>query len=266
MSEESVIQQGSIYTQDALLLHLRDLGVQEGNCVCVHTAMSKMGWVCGGEQAVVQALLQAVGNCGTLVMPAQCGSNSEPSLWQNPPVPKGWQRAIRDNMPAFDVDKSPTRKMGRVAELFRKWPGTLRSNNPMSSFVANGPLAESITRVHPYDYSLGDGTPCEVMYDINTKVLLIGVSYDNCTIMHLGENRYGRLPIMKGGCAVMESGQRVWKQYEDYELDSERFIPVGQSMEQSGLVKRGFVGDANALLFNASEAVDATLKYLKENL
>ena len=33
----------------------------KGETVLVHSSLSKMGWVCGGPQAVVMALLEAVG-------------------------------------------------------------------------------------------------------------------------------------------------------------------------------------------------------------
>ncbi len=68
-------------TVGSLLAGLCALGVRPGDTLVVHSAMSKLGWVCGREQAVVLALMQAVGRKGLLVMPAHTGDNSDPAQW-----------------------------------------------------------------------------------------------------------------------------------------------------------------------------------------
>jgi aminoglycoside 3-N-acetyltransferase len=75
-------------TQAGIADELRALGVRPGSVLLVHTAMSALGWVCGGAQAVVGALLDALGPDGTLVVPTHTNGNSEPSEWENPPVPR----------------------------------------------------------------------------------------------------------------------------------------------------------------------------------
>lgn len=265
MDEALVIARGNMYGKDEIVKHLRALGLRAGDCVEVHSAMSKMGWVCGAEQTVVEALLEALGPEGTLVMPSQAGANSEPSKWENPPVPEHWWPAIRESMPAFDVDKTPTRNMGRVAELFRTWPGSVRSNHPQTAYSANGRLAQLVVQTHELDNSLGEQSPARTLYDLGARVLLLGVDYDRCTVMHLAEYRAGvRKPEIQGA-AVLENGKRVWKQYHDRELDSESFIGAGRLLEERRLVTEGRVGDANAKLFAVRDAVDVAMEYLKCN-
>ena len=55
---------------------LRSAGVESGDAVLVHCALSSFGSVVGGEQAVVEALRLAVGPMGTIVMPTQIGRAS----------------------------------------------------------------------------------------------------------------------------------------------------------------------------------------------
>ena len=86
--------------------------------------------------AVIVALQKALGSDGTLVMPAHSPDLTEPSGWESPPVPESWWPVIRENMPAYDPELTPTRSMGIIAETFRKQRGVLRSAHPQVSFCA----------------------------------------------------------------------------------------------------------------------------------
>ena len=37
----------------------------------VHTSLKRMGYVCGGAQTVIEALMEVVGEDGTIMMPNQ---------------------------------------------------------------------------------------------------------------------------------------------------------------------------------------------------
>lgn len=124
MSEQDIINNTlSLNTIDTMCRDLARLGISEGETLLVHSSLSSLGWVCGGPQAVVSALRKAVGGQGTLVMPAHSGDWSDPAEWEKPPVPKEWLQVIYDNMPAYEPEITPTRGMGRIAELFRTYPG-----------------------------------------------------------------------------------------------------------------------------------------------
>jgi aminoglycoside 3-N-acetyltransferase len=55
------------------------LGLESGMVVIIHSSLSSLGWVCGGPVAVIQALMDVVGEEGTIVMPTQSAGNSDPS-------------------------------------------------------------------------------------------------------------------------------------------------------------------------------------------
>ena len=50
---------------------LKEVGVKKGQAIMVHTSLSSLGYVCGGAQSVIEALLESVGEEGTIMMPTQ---------------------------------------------------------------------------------------------------------------------------------------------------------------------------------------------------
>lgn len=266
MGEQNIINRtSSPITVRSMLQDLRKLGVREGDQLLVHSSLSSLGWVCGGAQAVVQALLQSVEAAGTLVMPAQSSDWSDPAEWENPPVPADWIEIIYREMPAYDPAVTPTRGMGRIAELFRTLPETVRSLHPQVSFSAYGPLAEQIVSDHALTPQFGMASPLGKLYDLQAKVLLLGVGYDSCTSFHLAEALIDRMPRKRMGAAIYESGERVWKWFEDFDYDSEDFPLLGEQFEQQAQVQVGKVGNAECRLFNIKEAVDYATLWLERN-
>lgn len=267
MTEKKVIDlTQNINTVDTIYDDLVNLGIRAGDILLVHSSLSSIGWVCGAEQAVVMALQQVITENGTLVMPAHSGADSDPAEWENPPVPKEWIQTIYENMPAFDVNLTPTRGMGHIAELFRTQLNVYRSNHPQVSFAAWGKYARDITSNHQLTPQFGMESPFGRLYDLNAKVLLLGVGYNSCSSFHLGEALNDKMPVTKMGAAIMEDGKRVWKWFEDFEYDSDRdFNEIGKAFEETNNVKTGKVGNAQCKLFKIKAGVDFAKVWLANN-
>ncbi|NOX44142.1 MAG: AAC(3) family N-acetyltransferase, partial [Caldiserica bacterium] len=60
---------GKVVTKDDIVRGLRELGLEVGAIVGVHSSLSSFGYVEGGADAVIDALLEVVGEEGTVVMP-----------------------------------------------------------------------------------------------------------------------------------------------------------------------------------------------------
>jgi aminoglycoside 3-N-acetyltransferase len=263
MKEQQAINSSSKpVTVNGIVEDLRNIGVQQGDSLLVHASLSRLGWVCGGPLAVIQALQTAVGQEGTIIMPAQSGDWSDPAEWRNPPVPPEWFETIYNEFPAFDAETTPTRGMGRIAELFRTYPGTKRSSHPKVSFCANGKHAELITAMHTLTPQFGSDTPLGKLYDLDAKVLFLGTGYDTCTCFHLAEAWTGKLPEKKMGAAMLDDGQRVWKWFTDFAYDSEDFEQIGLLFDEQRHVQKETIGSAECRIFAIREAVDFARKWL----
>ena len=267
MSEAAAVQNAaSPLTVAKLADAFKTCGLAPGQTVLVHSALSKLGWVSGGPVAVLEALLQVLGPAGTLVMPAHSADNSEPSAWENPPVPKSWWPTVRASMPAFDPAKTPTRKMGRVPELFRTWPGAKRSNHPTSSFAALGPHSAFVTEEQDLEDALGDASPLGKLYELDGYVLLLGVGHGNNTSLHLAETR-ARIPktYLDEGSAVFVDGVRQWVAYRRIDWDDEDFEALGEAYEAAHDISVCSVGRAEARFLRQRPLVDWAVKWLEEN-
>ena len=60
-----------IVLKQDILAALEKAGVGKGQTIMVHTSLSSLGFVCGGPQIVIEALLESVGTDGTIMMPTQ---------------------------------------------------------------------------------------------------------------------------------------------------------------------------------------------------
>jgi aminoglycoside 3-N-acetyltransferase len=244
---------------ESLTAELSALGLRPGDIVCVHTSLNALGWVCGGAVTVIQALIAALGTQGTLAMPAHSGGLSEPGNWQNPPVPPDWWPSIRAIMPAFDLRTTPTGSIGATAELFRTWPGVLRSDHPTSSMAALGPLAEEILREHPLDDPLGGPSPLGRLYELRAKVLLLGAGHDSNTSLHLAERRaFGDdQALTQTGSPIVENGERRWVAYTEPLALTDDFEALGADLESvPGRVTCGTVGAGVGRLMDMQTLVD----------
>src|SRR3712207_648408 len=213
MSEATIIAQTEHpLTTQSLAEKLHACGLRPGQTVLVHMAMSRLGWVVGGAEAVILAFLDVLGPEGTLMMPTHTTSNTDPAEWQHPPIPQSWWQLVRDHTPAYNPATTPTRLMGAVPELLRTWPGALRSNHPVTSFAAIGPNAEYLTADHVLEEDTGDHSPVGRLYDLDGDVLLLGVTHWKNTSLHLAEARahYPGKRTIRSGSAMMIAGTRKW--------------------------------------------------------
>lgn len=256
-----------IVLKQDILAALKKVGVRKGQTIMVHTSLSSLGFVCGGAQVVIEALLESVGADGTIVMPSQSWKNLDPTAGVHWEEPEAWWQMIRDNWPAYNRDITPTNTMGAVAEMFRKWPGTFRSDHPARSVAANGKYAQHLTSDHDLSNIFGEGSPIGKLYELDGYVLLIGVGYDKNTSLHLADVRAdypGKHDCLEYS-AIMENGERVWKGYRTLFVDGEDFDQIGAAFEKECSVQKVALGNGIITLMKQRELVDFATNWIERN-
>lgn len=261
MSERAFILKPQINTA------LAELGVRPGQALMVHASLSSLGFVCGGAQTVIEALLEAVGPEGTVMMPTQSWKNLDPTAGVHWEEPEEWWQSIRDNWPAYDKRITPTNTMGAVAEMFRAWPGTLRSDHPARSVAAWGKHAAYLTENHDLSDIFGESSPLARLYALGGYVLLIGVGYDKNTSLHLADARaeYPGKHTVTEHSAVLEDGRRVWKAYDTLYVDGEDFKEIGAAFEECFPVRKTRLGGAVLRLMEQRALVDFAVEWIEKN-
>jgi aminoglycoside 3-N-acetyltransferase len=163
---------------------LRALGLRRGDTVLVHSAMSRLGFVPGGAPAVVDAFREVLGPEGTLAVPTF-------------PFTGSMLAYVRSD-PEFDLELTPS-KMGAITEAVRTHPGARRSVEPTHPVAALGPAAGFLVEDHGHAQG-----PCDEhspLYRLTQvgpaggAVLLLGVDFRNCTLLHTAEE-VARVPFI----------------------------------------------------------------------
>jgi len=270
MSEAAIIAStAEPLTGDSIIHGLQDLGVKPGMVILVHSSLSSLGWVCGGALTVIQALERAVSPGGTIMMPTHSTQHSDPAGWQNPPVPKSWVATLKKNFPPYDPQRSATRGMGCIPELFRTQPGVIRSRHPLYSFAASGPKARALTSAHPLDYALGPGSPLSRLYDLDGYILLLGVGNSSNSSLHLAEylaDYPGKEECIEG--APRQHGNHSeWVTFKNMKLNEDDFEELGNSFEweQPDAYRKQTIGCAPVRFIHQRRLIDFAVSWMKEN-
>jgi aminoglycoside 3-N-acetyltransferase len=172
--------QAARVTQAEIAAGLARAGMRPGDTVLVHSSLSQFGYVEGGANAVIDALLQALGPEGTLIMSAI--TTTSPMVAR---CIEAAEAGVPLDTPPLDVLNART-WAGTVPETFRKRPGVVRSLHPTHSVTAYGARAhEMLADQVDVPGPCGPGTPFMRLADeARGFVLLLGVNHESNTTIH----------------------------------------------------------------------------------
>ena len=153
-------------TQFRIEKDLRKLGVENGDCILIHSSLRSLGVFENRAETLLRALLNAVGNDGTLAMPSL-----------------SYEQITKED-PFFDV-KETASCVGGFTNFFRKQPGVIRSLHPTHSVCAIGKHAEKLTSQHHLDRTpCGEYSPFQILKQLQGKILFVGTGLKPNTSMH----------------------------------------------------------------------------------
>ena len=181
-------------TGDCISEAATEIGVRAGGILLVHSSLSSLGLVAGGPETVVQALLKALGDNGTLLMPALS------------------YRHVDLDQPVFNLEETPS-NVGAIPEYFRTRPETLRSIHPTHSVCGIGPMVGTLLDEHHLDDTpCGARSPYRKLRDRDGQILFIGCGIRPNTSMHAVEELV-RPPYLFGSSAdfraILPDGRQV---------------------------------------------------------
>jgi aminoglycoside 3-N-acetyltransferase len=238
----------------------------------VHTRMSALGWVVGGSETVVRALLDALGPEGTLMAYASWADH----VYTLEDRPEEYREAYLAEPPRWDpatgeVDPD----YGRIPERVRTWPGTVRSVHPEASVVAIGSRAEWL--VAPHEDGYGAGSPFARLVEAGGQVLMLGAPLNTVTLLHHAEaiapvegKRTVTYEIALADGSVRSltdiDTSRGAYDYESLGLEADEFEVISRTALDAGIGLRGVVGAARCVLFPARELVEFAVAWIEARL
>ena len=234
-----------------------EAGVKPGEILLVHSSFKSLGEVEGGAETVIQGLLDAVGEEGTLVLPTFC------------------QQDFLNAYKTWHIDKHSD--VGYLTNYFRKREGSIRSDQATHSVAAFGKKAAWLTETHGHTHkrqgNMGDtpfsaDSPWEKMYRENAKILLLGVTPGSITFRHYAEYVFLEecTEKLKGHPEFDRMMERIQTHETHYEKMAWPHVAnrwVIPQVEPTGIVKRSKCGEAEFIVVESKPFVDFVIECLR---
>jgi aminoglycoside 3-N-acetyltransferase len=156
---------------ETIRAHLGELGIADGDRLCVHSRLLSFGRVEGGPETLLAALQDAVGQAGTLCFP---------SFTMN-----------LDATTVYSRKETPPHLMGALSQIAYSLPDAVRSGCPMHSYAAVGKDA-ALMMDAAEDQSVGPGSVFAVLQENGFKLVLLGCNFhEGATHVHQSEAMAG---------------------------------------------------------------------------
>ena len=242
-----------IITKKKLVSDLKNLGLKKGDLINVKASLSSIGKVEDGANTVVDAILEVIGEDGTLVSEAFIAE------FLFPLSPKERKVISSNNIPTY---------AGAIASTITKYPASCRSLHPVQKFVAIGSRARELMLNHTAQTYAFD--PLRVMAEnkgLNLriggtdKVVGVGTTHVAIGLTGLRQKRFKRgiyyldnsgekklfISNWAGGCA---SGfNKLFPFYRD----------------NGAILSEGKVGEAESMITDMKKTLDIEVQELKKN-
>ena len=237
---------------DGLVSGFKRIGLMTGDVVLVHSSFKSFGGVEGGPQTVVDALISAIGDEGTLIVPRfNFDFSTYGTLW--------------------DVRSTPSH-MGIISEFVRKDPRSRKVFHPIYSFSIIGKHADELVK-HRYKGGYSKDSIFHKLRILDAKIIQIDKVYKGTPLIHHVEEMVGvDYKYLKDftGYVIDENGRKYKDTFNLYVRDWEKgyvtdVLPIGKILEREGVMKIDKIGDATIWYMKAEDVYHCTVNAIKKN-
>jgi len=240
-------------TIDELIQGFRALGLRRGDRAIVHSSLRSFGYVEGGPQAVISALMEVLTDDGMLVMPSF-----------------NHGRIVRPGESGYYDPRTTPTVNGIIPDTFWRLCGVERSLNPTHAFAAWGRSASAYVANHHRTLTMGPESPLGLLQRDGGYGLLLGVGYRANTFHHVVEmstlapclgRRTEAMPVL------LADGRRVLGRTWGYRdgrcpfTDGQRYPAA---MAERHLERRTRIGHSEAILFRLQDCYAVVSEMLTE--
>lgn len=232
--------------REQLVESFNKIGIKPGTQLEVHSSLSSFGHVEDGADTVIEALMECVGESGSIFMPA---------LRLSPPMrlTKEDQKlgiTVKIKVLPEDADRTD---MGQIADTFRQRPDVITSQ---------GIIRTSGWGLHANEVTTGG---LDYVIHHGGKALLLGVDIYKLTAMHYMEDI-----LPKDISDIFAPNENVLKQYPSDQWFIETGAPpvkpwytIQKMAYEMGMIQDGYIGKCKYMYFDILKVVSLYRKELE---
>lgn len=241
-----MIQPERMITKDRLIADLRRLGLCPGMDVMVHSSLSVLGPVLGGAETVVDALLEAAGPSGTVLMPS-------------------FHHRVAQ---VFNPMTTPTIN-GAIPDVFWRRSEAVRSDHPTHAVAAIGPRAEWYCENHAETGIWSPESPIGKLIHHDGYLLALGVTHHTTTTYHVAEvsipcgciDPFGNMHKIVGNDGVVREVKSLAFRAGECPVPPVR---LHDTLRATGQERYGRIGDTEASLVKGIDLWNTRRAHLKD--
>lgn len=246
---------GKIFYHD-FVNTLRQLGVREGDAIFVHSDISVFGKLCLPDRnflfnALIDLLMECVGNEGTLIMPTFTYSFCNASV--------------------YDVEESRS-SVGALTEYFRMRSDVKRTDHPIFSVAICGKKRDEFIKTGKDSFD--EESIFGKLHKVDGKIVMLGSPFvSSCTFLHHVEQMHC-VPyrFVKGFKGVMRKEGREYEDQCTYlvrRLDRDVVmdkIKIEKHLLSKGLLKLSALGNGNIMMIDTEVMYREGIRMLEEDI
>jgi aminoglycoside 3-N-acetyltransferase len=229
---------------DDLIRGFEKMGISPGDTIMVHSSYKSLGGVNGGADKVIDALVESVGDKGTVLFPT---FNF-----------KSWV-----DTHYFDVRETASH-MGVITELARCREAAVRTPHPLYSFAVLGDRQEEFAACDDVE-AVGDNSVFALFHKLNGLIVSIGLDFNSSFTFSVHAiykaGGYWRRVKKFSGIYVGYDGEPQLKTYSMYVRSTFQVItdikPAINELIEREIIEVHQLGDASVHTVRANPFYDA---------